>query len=200
MKTINSFSSLLIAITFVGLSLANTMSSFGEDGLRKYEGNGLSFQYPSDLKPMGPSSTKKIQSMLNQQLQGMGNTQVSVIALDVLLDLPAFRVMIAKERFVTKPTPTYLIEERKHFLTEAQKRGMIKSFGEIKETKTAAYTAIEFRDLDKGPQGYGSRVRILCGKDTWNVTFTGSSREAYEKYQGHRKQILNSVAVSETCS
>ncbi len=186
-------------ITLVVLVLATTISSFGESGIRKYENHGLVFQYPSALQAMKPASTKKIQGMLNKQLQSMGNTQVSVVALDVLLNLPTFRVMIAKERFEKVPTPGYLIEERKHFLTEAKKRGMIKSYGGIKETKIAGLSAIEFQNLDQGSQGYGSRVRILCGKNTWNFTFSGNSRESYEKYRGDIQRIMRSVSISENC-
>ena len=119
---IGQFFMVLGSIIIVGiLWFSGTENSWGESGIRTLQSNGLSFQYPSDLKPMNASSTKKIQGMLNQQLQGMGNTQVSVIAVDVLLHLPAFRVMIAKEQFVDAPTPAYLIKERKHFLAEAQK-------------------------------------------------------------------------------
>jgi len=200
MKTLNSPYVLWVSLFVVGLALTTASGSWADDALRTYDQHGLSFHYPSNLKPMGPTSTKKIQGMLNQQLHGIGNTQVSVIALDVLLDLPTFRVMIAKERFVTEPTPRFLIEERQHFLAEAQKRGMVTSYGEITETTIAGHSAIEFRDLDKGTQGYGSRVRILCGKDTWNVTFTGQNRDVYQKYQNHVNQMLNSVAISETCS
>ncbi|WP_454064347.1 hypothetical protein [Candidatus Nitrospira salsa] len=200
MKTLNPYAVLWFCLFVVGLSLTTAGESIADNDLQKYENHGLSFHYPSNLKPMGPASTKKIQGMLNQQLHGIGNTQVSVIALDVLLDLPAFRVMIAKERFVTEPTPRFLIEERQHFLVEAQKRGMVTSYGEIKETTIAGHSAIKFLDLDKGTQGYGSRARILCGKDTWNITFTGQSRDAYQQYQNHVTQMLNSVAISETCS
>ncbi|GJL66880.1 MAG: hypothetical protein NPIRA05_18510 [Nitrospirales bacterium] len=200
MKTLNPYSVLGFCLFAVSLSLTTAPESYADNDLQKYDNHGLRFHYPSNLKPMGAASTKKIQGMLNQQLHGMGNTQVSVIALDVLLDLPAFRVMIAKERFVTEPTPGYLIEERQHFLTEAQQRGMITSYGQITETTIAGHSAIEFLDLDKGPQGYGSRVRILCGKDTWNITFTGQNRDVYQHYQNRVHQILRSVVIAETCS
>ncbi|WP_447970475.1 hypothetical protein [Nitrospira sp. M1] len=199
MRARTPFSTLWFSIIVTAVSLTTAVGSFADDTLRKYENHGLSFHHPSTLKLMGPGSTKKIQGMLNQQLHGMGNTQVSVIALDVLLDLPAFRVMIAKERFVTEPTPRYLIEERQHFLAEAQKRGMVTSYGKITETTIAEHSAIEFRDLDKGAQGYGSRVRILCGKDTWNITFTGQNQDTYQKFQNHITQIMESIVISETC-
>ena len=199
MKTATPYIWMWLVISFLGWSLVTAEGSLGASEIRTHQSNGLSFQYPPDLKPMSSASTKKIQAMLNQQLQGMGNTRVSVIAVDVLLHLPAFRVMIAKEQFVTVPTPAYLIKERKQFLAEAQKRGVIRSYGEIKEARLAAHSAIEFRDLDKGTQGFGDRVRILCGKDTWNISFTGSSRETYEKYRGHVKQIMNSMKVLEAC-
>ncbi|MGB0911107.1 MAG: hypothetical protein ACPGYT_12160 [Nitrospirales bacterium] len=199
MNTCNPYPKRWVTVMMVALLLTSAIEVFGKDGLRKYESHGLSFQHPSDLKAMKPASTKQIQGILNQQLRNMGNTQVSVIALDVLLDLPAFRVMIAKEQFTKKPSPSYLIEERKHFLAEAQKRGLIQSYGEIKETQISTYSAIEFRDLDKGTQGYGSRVRILCGKDTWNFTFSGSNRKTYEQHQSHIQQIMQSVVLPETC-
>ncbi|GJL64668.1 MAG: hypothetical protein NPIRA04_33220 [Nitrospirales bacterium] len=200
MKTLTLYYILWFCLFVLGFSLTTAGGSLADNALQKYENHGLSFRYPSNLKPMGPDSTKKIQGMLNQQLHGMGNTQVSVIALDVLLDLPAFRVMIAKERFDTKPTPRFLIEERQHFLTEAQKRGIVTSYGKISETTIAGHSAIKFLDLDKGTQGYGSRVRILCGKDTWNITFTGQNRDAYQQYQNRVDQMLSSVVISETCS
>ncbi|MCA9472309.1 MAG: hypothetical protein MRJ96_03235 [Nitrospirales bacterium] len=187
------------AMTLMLVTLGLTTGSFGESGFLDFKNNGLSFQYPSHLKLMNSTSTRKIQHMLNQQLQGMGNTQVSVVALDVLLNLPAFRVMIAKERFLTAPTPDYLIEERKHFLHEAQQRGMVQSYGAIKKTRIAGHPAIEFHDLDQGAQGYGSRVRILCGKDTWNISFTGSSSHTYRQNQEAVTQIINSMTVLETC-
>ncbi|GJL53744.1 MAG: hypothetical protein NPIRA02_08760 [Nitrospirales bacterium] len=195
----NPFHTLWLSIIFVTVSLTTTENILANDTIRKYENHGLSFHHAANLKLLGPASTKKIQGMLNQQLHGMGNTHVSVIALDVLLDLPAFRVMIAKERFVTEPTPSYLIEERQHFLAEAQQRGMVTSYGKIIETTISGHSAIEFQDLDKGPQGYGSRVRILCGKDTWNITFTGQNKDTYRQYQDHITQIKNSVAISEPC-
>ncbi len=186
-------------LILLGISLTMPLNSMAEIKLQHFENNGLSFQYPSDLHAMKRASTKQIQEMLNQQLRGMGNKQVSVVALDVLLNLPAFRVMIAKERFTKEPSSSYLIEERKFFLTEAQKRGMVKSYGDINEIMIGTYAAIEFRDLDKGAQGYGSRVRVLCGKDTWNFTFSGNSRESYAQHQGHITQILNSVVLPKSC-
>ena len=199
MRVIISYIWMWIVISFLGFFLTPAVESWGESGIRTLQSNGLFMQYPSDLTPMSASSRKKIQGMLNQQLRGMGNTQVSVIAVDVLLHLPAFRVMIAKEQFVDAPTPRYLIKERKHFLAEAQKRGMIQSYGEIKETTIGTHSAIEFRDLDKGTQGFGDRVRIICGKDTWNISFTGSTRETYEQYRGHVTTIMNSLKVLEAC-
>ncbi len=199
MSTYNPYRKLWVTTMMVALFLTSAVGVFGKDGLRKYESHGLSFQHPANLKAMKPASTKQIQGILNRQLRNMGNTQVSVVALDVLLDLPAFRVMIAKEQFTKEPSPSYLIKERKHFLAEAQKRGLIQSYGEIKETKVSTYSAIEFRDLDKGAQGYGSRVRILCGKDTWNFTFSGSNRKTYEQHQSHIEHIMNSVVLPKTC-
>ena len=190
---------LWVPVILLGIFFTMTLNGMAENKLQQFENSGLSFQYPSDLHAMKLASTKQIQEMLNQQLRGMGNTQISVVALDVLLNLPAFRVMIAKERFIKEPTPSYLIEERKHFLDEAQKRGMVKSYGDINEIQVGTYAAIEFRDLDKGAQGYGSRIRVLCGKDTWNFTFSGNSRKSYEQYQGHIPQLLNSVVLPKTC-
>ena len=187
----------LIALLLVHLVLS--VESFGESRLSDYKNNGLSFRYPLTLKPMSSLSTTKIQAMLNQQLQDMGNTQVSVVALDVLLNLPAFRVMIAKERFLKPPTAGYLIKEREHFLKEAQQRGIIQSYGIIKEGTIAGHSAVEFHDLNKGPQGYGSRVRILCGKDTWNISFTGSNESTYQQNQDAIRQIINSMTIQETC-
>jgi hypothetical protein len=137
---------------------------------------------------MSSSSAEKIRNMLNAQMKGMGNAQSSVIALDVLLNLPAFRVLISKERFVADPTPPYLIQEKKYFFAEAKKRGAI-----------AGYPTIEFKDIDKGAQGYGSNVTILCGMDTWNLSFTGSNKENYENHLDHMNQILSSIEVSGTC-
>jgi hypothetical protein len=148
---------------------------------------------------MSSSSAEKIRNMLNAQMKGMGNSQSSVIALDVLLNLPAFRVLISKERFVADPTPPYLIQEKKYFFAEAKKRGAINSYGIIQEKRIAGYPTIEFKDIDKGAQGYGSNVTILCGMDTWNLSFTGSNQENYENHRDHRNQILSSIEVSGTC-
>ena len=183
----------------MGLALPTVKNSFGESGLRKHERDGLSFQYPSDLKIMSSSSAEKIRSMLNAQMKGLGNSQSSVIALDVLLDLPAFRVLISKERFVTEPTPQYLIQEKKYFFEEGKKLGAIRSYGKILERNIAGYPTIEFKDIDKGAQGYGSNLTILCGSDTWNFSFTGNTRVNYEKHLDHMNQIVNSIEVSGTC-
>jgi hypothetical protein len=183
----------------MGLALTSVKSSFGESGLRKYESGELSFRYSSDLKSLNSSSTEKIRNMLNTQMKGMGNTQSSVIALDVLLDLPAFRVLISKERFVADPTPPYLIQEKKYFFAEAKKRGAINSYGIIQEKRIAGYPTIEYKDIDKGAQGYGSNVTILCGRETWNFSFIGSNQENYENHRDHMNQIVNSIEVSGTC-
>ena len=152
----------------MGLAVPTVKNSIGESGLRKHEIGELSFQYPSDLKIMSSSSAEKIRTMLNAQMKGMGNSQSSVIALDVLLDLPTFRVLISKERFVTEPTPQYLIQEKEYLFVEAKKRGAIHSYGKIQEKNIAGNPTIEFKDIDKGAQGYGSHLTILCGRDTWN--------------------------------
>ena len=110
----------------IGWALFSVKSSFGESGLQKYESDGLAFRYSSALVLMSSSSAEKIRIMLNAQMKGMGNSQSSVIALDVLLNLPAFRVLISKERFVADPTPPYLIQEKTYFFAEAKKRGAIK--------------------------------------------------------------------------
>ncbi|UCH90879.1 MAG: hypothetical protein JSU60_07215 [Nitrospirota bacterium] len=183
----------------MGLALTSVQSSFGESGLKKYESNGLVFRYSSDLMLMSSSSAEKIRNMLNAQMKGMGNSQSSVIALDVLLNLPAFRVLISKEHFVADPTPPYLIQEKKYFFAEAKKRGAINSYGIIQEKRIAGYPTIVFKDIDKGAQGYGSNFTILCGMDTWNLSFTGSNKENYENYQDHMSQILSSIEVSGTC-
>jgi len=183
----------------MSLALPTVQNSFGESGLRKYERGGLSFHYPSDLKSLNASSTEKIRQMLNANMKGMGNTQSSVIALDVLLHLPAFRVLISKERFLADPTPPYLIKEKKYFLDEGKKQGGIISYGTIQEKKIAGYPTIEFKDINKGMHGYGSNVTILCGRDTWNFAFTGSNQKNHGKYQDHMNQIMNSIKISGTC-
>ena len=194
---------LILLVGFVavcmGLADPSVKASFGESGLRKHESGGLSFQYSSDLKIMSSSSAEKIRSMLNAQMKGMGNLQSSVIALDVLLDLPAFRVLISKERFVAEPTPHYLIQEKEYFFAEAKKRGAINSYGQIQEKKRNGFPTIEFKDIDKGAQGYGSNFTILCGMDTWNFSFTGNNRENYEKHGDQMNQIMNSIEISGTC-
>ncbi|MDH5427463.1 MAG: hypothetical protein OEZ57_05430 [Nitrospirota bacterium] len=148
---------------------------------------------------MSPKSTDKIQGMLNQQLQGIGNTQVSVVGLDVLLNLPAFRVMIAKEQFKIVPTPEYLIQERAKFLTEAQMRGGVDSYGAMKPLTINGHSAIEFHDVDKGARGYSSSVRLLCGKDTWHITFTGSTKATYQQYRLQIERIMQSMSLVDHC-
>ena len=199
MRIIRLFVTVWFVAICMGLALPTVKSSFGESGLRKHESGGLSFQYSSDLKIMSSSSAEKIRTMLNAQMQGMGNSQSSVIALDVLLDLPAFRVLISKERFVAEPTPQYLIQEKKYFFAEGKKRGGINSYGKIQEKSLAGYPTIEFKDIDKGAQGYGSNFTILCGRDTWNFSFTGNNRENYENHRDHMNQIMGSIEVSGTC-
>jgi len=194
---------LLVTVGFVavymGLAFPTVSTSFGESGLRKHESGGLSFRYSSDLKIMSSSSAEKIRSMLNAQMKGMGNSQSSVVALDVLLDLPAYRVLISKERFVAEPTPHFLIQEKQYFFAEAKKRGAINSYGKIQEKSIAGYPTIEFKDIDKGAQGYGSTFTILCGMDTWNFSFTGNNRENYEKHGDHMNRIMSSIEISGTC-
>lgn len=199
MRIIRLFVTVWFVVICMGLALPHVKSSFGESGLQKYESGGLSFRYSSDLKIMSSSSAEKIRNMLNAQMKGMGNSQSLVIALDVLLDLPAFRVLISKERFVAEPTPHYLIQEKKFFFAEAKKRGAINTYGKIQEKRIAGYPTIEFKDIDKGAQGYGSNFTILCGMDTWNLSFTGNNRENYEKRWDHMNQIMSSIAVSGTC-
>ena len=199
MRIIRLFVTVWFFVFCMGLALTSVKSSFGERGLKKYESNGLAFRYSFDLTLMSSSSAEKIRNMLNAQMKGMGNSQSSVIALDVLLNLPAFRVLISKEHFVADPTPPYLIQEKKYFFAEAKKRGAINSYGIIQEKKIAGYPTIEFKDIDKGAQGYGSNVTILCGMDTWNLSFTGSNKENYENHRDHMNQILSSIEVSGTC-
>ena len=194
---------LIVTVWFVavcmGWAFPTVKTCFGESGLRKHDSSGLSFQYSSDLKMMSSSSAEKIRSMLNAKMEGMGNSQSAVIALDVLLDLPAFRVLISKERFVAEPTSHYLIQEKKYFFAEAKKRGAINSYGKIQEKKRNGYPTIEFKDIDKGAQGYGSNFTILCGMDTWNFSFTGNNRENYEKRWDQMNQIMSSIEISATC-
>lgn len=186
-----------MAVMFCWVGMEGT--GMAGEALREFEREGLAFQYSAGLKRMGSASTEKIRGMLNQQLQAMGNTQATVIALDVLLKLPVFRVMISKERFASDPTPAYLIQERKAFLTEAQKRGALNSYGNIEETTIAGYPAVALTDVDRGRQGFESNVRILCGRDTWHFTFAGDTRKSYEFYKGHVSQILDSVKISSPC-
>lgn len=199
MRFLRIFVTVCFVTICMSLALPPVQNSFGESGLRKYERGGLSFHYPSDLKSLNASSTEKIRQMLNTNMKGMGNTQSSVIALDVLLHLPAFRVLISKERFVADPTPPYLIQEKKFFLDEGKKQGAIISYGTIQEKKIAGYPTIEFKDINKGIQGYGSHVTILCGRDTWNFAFTGSNQKNHTKYREHMNQIMNSIEISGTC-
>lgn len=199
MGIMRPFLTVWFVVLCLGLALPMVTNCFGESGLRNYESGGVSFQYPSALKPLKSSSAEKIRNMINTQMKSMGNTQSSVIALDVLLDQPAFRVLISKERFVAEPTAHYLIQEKKYLFAEAQKRGGLKSYGTIEEKKVAGYPTIEFKDVDKGPQGYGSNVTILCGRDTWNFSFIGNTRENFKKRRSHVNQIMSSVEVSGKC-
>jgi hypothetical protein len=142
MRIIRLFVTVWFFVICMGLALTSVKSSFGESGLQKYESDGLAFRYSSDLMLMSSSSAEKIRNMLNAQMKGMGNAQSSVIALDVLLNLPAFRVLISKERFVADPTPPYLIQEKKYFFAEAKKRGAINSYGIIQEKRMAGYLSL----------------------------------------------------------
>ena len=196
-KAISTVFYLAIGIgMFVLLYPAMGMS---QSGWQSFQNHGLALSYPSEWKRMSPKSTDKIQGMLNQQLQGIGNTQVTVVGLDVLLNLPAFRVMIAKEQFVSAPSPEYLIEERGKFLTEAQMRGGVDSYGEMKPFTINGHSAIEFHDVDKGARGYSSSVRVLCGKDTWHITFTGSTKATYQEYRPQIERITQSISLVELC-
>ena len=199
MRCMRILGTLCFVTICMSLALPTAKNSFGESGLRQYKRDGLSFQYPSDLQALNASSTEKIRQMLNTNMKQMGNTQSSVIALDVLLKLPAFRVLISKERFVADPTPPYLIKEKKYFLDEGKKQGAVISYGPIHETKIAGYPTIEFTDINKGAQGYGTNVTILCGRDIWNLAFTGSNRDNHETYRDHINQIVNSIEISGTC-
>ncbi len=174
-------------------------SSIGQSGWQHFQNHGLELSYPSEWKRMSPKSTDKIQGMLNQQLQGMGNTQVSVVGLDVLLNLPDFRVMIAKEQFENIPTPDYLIKEREKFLAEAQMRGGVDSYGAMKSLSINGHSAIEFQDVDKGARGYSSSIRLLCGKDTWHITFTGSTKSTYQEYRPLIERMTQSMSLIEPC-
>ena len=187
-------------VIFVGmLVLVLPTLGIGQSGWQSFQNHGLALSYPSEWKRMSPKSTDKIQGMLNQQLQGIGNTQVSVVGLDVLLNLPAFRVMIAKEQFKIVPTPEYLIQERAKFLTEAQMRGGVDSYGEMKPLTINGHSAIEFHDVDKGARGYSSSVRLLCGKDTWHITFTGSTKATYQQYRLQIERIMQSMSLVDHC-
>ena len=187
-------------VIFVGmLVLVLPTLGIGQSGWQSFQNHGLALSYPSEWKRMSPKSTDKIQGMLNQQLQGIGNTQVSVVGLDVLLNLPAFRVMIAKEQFKIVPTPEYLIQERAKFLTEAQMRGGVDSYGAMKPLTINGHSAIEFHDVDKGARGYSSSVRLLCGKDTWHITFTGSTKATYQQYRLQIERIMQSMSLVDHC-
>ena len=187
------------AIVIGMIVLALPMIGRGKSGWQPFQNHGLTFSYPSEWKRMSPKSTDTIQEMLNQQLQGIGNTQVSVIGLDVLLNLPAFRVMIAKEQFVSVPSMESLIEERGKFLSEAQMRGGVNSYGEMKPITINGHSAIEFQDVDKGARGYSSSVRLLCGKDTWHITFTGSTKATYQKYRPQIERMMQSLSLVDPC-
>ncbi len=196
-KTIFTFPYLAIVIGMLVFLLPTT--GMGQSDWQVFQNHGLAMSYPSEWKRMSPKSTDKIQGMLNQQLQGIGNTQVSVIGLDVLLNLPAFRVMIAKEQFVSVPTPEYLIEERGKFLKEAQMRGGVDSYGAMKPLTINGHSAIEFHDVDKGARGYSSSVRLLCGKDTWHITFTGSTKSTYHEYRPQIERMMQSMSLVDHC-
>ena len=193
------FLTFCVVVLCLGMSLPMAENSFGESSLRTYESGGLSFQYPPTLRPLQSSSAEKIRNMINSQMKSMGNTQSSVIALAVLLDQPTFRVLISKERFVAEPTPHYLIKEKKYLFAEAQKRGGINSYGAIQEAQITGHPTIEFKDIDKGPQGYGSNLTILCGRDTWNFSFFGNDRGNYENHYDVVKQIMSTIEVSGIC-
>ena len=196
-KTFFVFSYLAIAIGMLILSLPEF--GMGENSWQSFQNHGLTLSYPSEWKRMSPKSTDKIQGMLNEQLQGIGNTQVSVVGLDVLLNLPAFRVMIAKEQFVSVPSSENLIKERGKFLAEAQMQGGVDSYGEMKPLTINGHSAIEFLDVDKGARGYSSSVRLLCGKDTWHVTFTGSTKTTYQEYRPLIEEIMQSMSLVDQC-
>lgn len=197
-KSIATRFCLAIVIGMLVFSLPTT--GMGKSGWQPFQNHGLALSYPSEWKRMSPKSTDNIQGMLNQQLQGLGTTQVSVVGLDVLLDLPAFRVMIAKEQFEVVPSPEYLIEERRKFLTEAQRRGGVNSYGEMKPLTINGHSAIEFHDVDKGAHGYSSSVRLLCEKDTWHITFTGSTKATYQKYRPQIERMMQSMSLVDQCN
>lgn len=197
MKSIAPIFYLALVIGMIVLSLPTT--GMGKNGWQQFQNYGLVFFYPSDWKRMSPKSTDKIQGMLNQQFLEMGNTEVSVVGLDVLLNLPAFRIMITKERFASVPSPDYLIQERGKFLAEAEMRGGVQSYGEMKSLTINGHSAIEFQDVDKGAQGYSSSVRLLCGKDTWHITFTGNTKTTYQEYRPQIERIVRSMAFVEQC-
>ncbi len=196
-KAISTIFYLTIVIGMLVLSLPVT--GMGKNGWQSFHNHGLALSYPSEWKRMSLKSTDKIQGMLNQQLQDMGNTQVSVIGLDVLLNLPDFRVMIAKEQFLSVPSPEYLIEERGKFLAEAQMRGGVDSFGAMKPLTINGHSAIEFHDVDKGAHGYSSSVRLLCEKDTWHITFTGSTKATYQEYRPQIERLMQSMSLVDQC-
>jgi hypothetical protein len=170
---------LAIVIGMIVLSLPTT--GMGKSGWQQFQNHGLALSYPSEWKRMSPKSTHKIQGMLNQQFLEMGN------------------IMITKERFASVPSPDYLIKERGKFLAEAKMRGGVKSYGEMKPLTINGHSAIEFQDVDKGAQGYSSSVRLLCGKDTWHITFTGNTKAAYQQYYPKIEQIVHSMSLVEQC-
>ena len=188
-----------LAITVGMLVLSLPTTSMGQSGWQSFQNHGLALSYPPAWKRMSPKSTDKLQGMLNQQFLEMGNTEVSVVGLDVLLNLPAFRIMITKERFVSIPSPDYLIEERGKFLAEAKLQGSVQSYGAMKALTINGHSAIEFHDVDKGARGYSSSVRLLCGKDTWHITFTGSSKATYQQYRPQIERIIQSMSLVEPC-
>ncbi len=194
-----NFTIFYLAIVIGILIFSLPTACMGQSGWQPFQNHGLALSYPAEWKRMSPKSTDKIQGMLNQQLQGIGNTQVSVIGLDVLLNLPAFRVMIAREQFISIPTPEYLIEERGKFLTEAQMQGGVNSYGEMKPVTINGYSAIEFHDVDKGARGFSSSVRLLCGKDTWHITFTGSTKTTYQEYRSQIERMKQSMSLVDQC-
>lgn len=196
-KATSPIFSLAIAIGMIVLTWPTI--GLGQSGWQTFHNHGLALSYPPEWKRMSPKSTHKLQGMLNQQFSEMGNAEVSVVGLDVLLNLPEFRVMITKERFVSAPSPDYLIKEREKFLAEAKIRGGVQSFGEMKLLTINGQPAIEFQDVDKGARGYSSSVRILCGKDTWHVTFTGSTKATYQEYRLQIERMMQSMALVEQC-
>ena len=188
---------LAIAVGMLVLSLPTI--GIGQSGWLPFHNHGLALSYPSEWKRMSPKSTDKLQGMLNQQFLEMGNTEVSVVGLDVLLNLPVFRIMITKERFASIPSPDYLIKERGKFLAEAKMRGSVQSYGEMKALTINGHSALEFHDVDKGARGYSSSVRLLCGMDTWHITFTGNTKATYQEYRPQIERIVHSMALVEPC-